>query len=298
MNGIDPLGMFGSAPAPVKVAAVECPAPGIYYGVAASDYHSWPAISSTLIKRYASNPSTAREPYIPGDDANVGTGIHCWSLQGQAGLDTECIFGPKFGKSEKDLAAKATLIKAHPTKTVLPAFYGSPAPGLPTMDVLTGVDTALRAHPKIGPVMDRSQKEVSLVWIDPDSQLTCKARLDILDGRILWDLKKTRKISGLKWEMDGGLNYRLQAGHYLNGAEACDLDPVAFGFIACEAFPPYEVRAFYSDPEKTETAQAEVKRLIGLIKQSVCEDYWPNFPAPPGVYDWNDLTPDDTIEII
>ena len=297
MNELDDL--FGMMPAvatkshPVK----ELP-PGVYYDLPAHEYHSLPYISSTLIKRYAANTSTAREPYTPGDDANVGSGIHCWSLQGQAGLDAECILGPKFGKSAADVAEKAAIIKANPTKSILPAFYGSPAPGLPIMDVLRGVDASLRAHPKVGPILERSRKEVSLIWVDPDSECKMKARLDILDGRILWDLKKCRKISGLKWEMDGGLNYRLQAALYLDAAEACGLDPVAFGFIACEAFPPYEVRPFYSDPDKTETARAEVKRLIGLIKQSVCEDYWPNFPPPPGIYDWNDLTPDDTIELI
>jgi hypothetical protein len=288
--------LFGTAP--VKAAAVECPAPGIYYDIPAHVYHSWPAIGSTLLKRYAANPSTAREPYIPGDDANVGTGIHSYSLQGQDGLDAECFILPISceGKSGKATAERAEYQEANPGKVLLPPTYGPEK--IHISKVLTGVDNSLRAHPKVGPILERSQKEVSLVWIDPDSGLACKARLDILDGKIIWDLKKCRKISGLKWEMDGGLNYRLQSGHYLNGAEECGLDPVAFGFIACEAFPPYEVRAFYSDPDKTETAQAEVKRLIGLVKQSVCEDYWPNFPPPVGLYDWNELTPDDLIEII
>lgn len=287
---------------PVAPGAIPAagPAPGIYYDIPASEYHQWEAISSTLLKKYAANPSTARTPYVPGDDANVGSGIHAYSLQGHEGLNAECFFLPEScgGKSAKAIAEREMYAASNPGKALLPAYYGSPAPGLPIMKVLEGVDESLFAHPKISTVMENSRKEVSLVWIDPGSGMKCKARLDIWDGSIIWDLKKVRKIGGLKWEMDSGLMYRIQAAHYLNGAEACGLKPVAFGFIACEAFPPFEVRPFYSDPDKTELAQFEVKRLIGLVKQSMENDYWPNFPPPPGLMNWSDLEPDSTIELL
>lgn len=298
-NLIDDI--FGDTPVD-EVVPIECPPPGVYYNVLASEYHAWPAISATLIKAFASLPSTCRIPWIPSDDGNVGTGIHCFSLQGAEALDAECFILPPEceGSSRAAKAAREEYAVQHPHKALLPHRYGPGATEtkIPIMDVLQGVDDSLRSHPKVGQILANSQNEVSLVWIDADSGCTCKARIDILDGRILWDLKKCRKISGLKWEMDAGLRYRLQSAHYLNGAEACGINPVAFGFIGCESSPPYEVRPFYSDPDKTEIAQLEVKRLIGLIKQSVEMNFWPNFPPPPGIYDWDELTPDDTIEII
>lgn len=279
-----------------KIEPVECPPPGIYYNVPAAEYHAWPVISSTLLKAYAELPSMARTPYKPGDDANVGSGIHAYSLQGQAGLEAECIFGPKFGKGEKDLAAKAALEAEHPTKTILPAFYGSPAPGLPIMEVLQGVDDSLRAHPKIGPVLQNSQKEVSLVWVDETSGCTCKARLDIWDGSIIWDLKKCRSIAGFQWQMKD-LHYDIQAGLYTEGAVACGLPAVAFGFIPCEAFSPFQVSCGYVEPEKLEMARADACRLVGLVKESQMNDYWPNFPPPAHIQSWNDLVPDDLVNI-
>lgn len=291
--------LFGSAP-PVKPVPVECPGPGIHYDVPAHIYHQWGCVSSTLIKNFAKRPSTCRDKFIPSDDVNVGSGIHCYTLMGPENLETECIIGPAFGKGKSDVAARQELIDTNPDKSILPPMYGSPAPGLPIMDVLSGVDSELRKHPKIGKVLDNSEKEVSLVWVDPGSGVLCKARLDIWEGKELtiWDIKKCKSITSLKYEMDSGYRYRLQSAHYLNGATLCGLNPVAFGFIACEAFPPFECRPFYSDPDKTVAAQEEVCRLIGLIKQSISMDYWPNFPPPPNIYDWNDLTPDDTIEII
>lgn len=290
--------LFGSAPPPIKVKLVVCPPPGIYYDVPAVVYHSWPAISSSFLKSYVENPSTSREPFKPGDDANVGSGIHAYSLQGEKGLLTECLVAPSScaGKSAAALKEKDELIKANPDKTILPPFYGSPAPGLPVMDVLRGVDNSLQTHPKIGPVLKNSQKEVSLIWIDEDSGCICKARLDIWDGRIIWDLKKARSISGFPWQMKD-LHYDIQAGFYTEGAIACGLPVVAFGFIPCEAFPPYQVQCGYLDPDKLEAARGEARRLVGLVKESHMNDYWPNFPPPVHIMSWGELTPDDLVQI-
>ena len=294
MNELDSL--FGTAPTTVTTQEPKLLEPGIYYNLPATEYHALPYISSTLLKRYAANPATARVPYKPGDDANVGTGIHSYSLQGLAGLDAECIFGPAFGKGKADLAEKAELIKANPTKTVLPTFYGSPAPGLPIMDVLRGVDASLRAHPKVGPILEKPQKEVSLVWIDEDSGCTCKARLDVWDGKIIWDLKKCKAISGFQWQIKD-LRYDIQAGFYYEGAIACGLPAIAFGFIPCEAYPPYQVACGYVEPEKLEAARWNAKRLVGLVKQSKLTGYWPNFPIPEHIFDLNDIQPDDLMMV-
>jgi hypothetical protein len=292
--------MFGTAPVdkPAVAMLIECPPPGVYYDIPAHVYHSWAAVSSTLLKGYAELPSTARIPYDPKDDANVGSGLHAYCLQGQAGLDAECHFGPKFGKSEADKKARAALQAEHPSKTVLPAFYGSPAPGEPIMDILQGVDKSLQAHLKIGPVLRGSRKEVSLVWIDEDSACLCKARLDIWEAaeQTIWDLKKCRSISGFQWQIKD-LFYGVQAGHYFNGAIACGLPAVAFGFIPCEAFPPYQVACGYVDPEKLDRERVNARRIIGLVKQSQLTGNWPNFPIPDHIFNLNDITPDDLVQV-
>jgi len=294
--------LFGSAPTdPHKinhsVKSNSCPEPGIYHNIPSAEYHGWDAISSTYVKHYAALPATSRKPYVPGDDANVGSGVHAFSLQGQAGLDAECYFGPDFGKGKRDQAERVALQLEHPNKTILPAYYGSPAPGQPIMNVLQGVDDSLRSHPKIGPVLANSQKEVSLIWIDSGTGRKCKARLDIWDGAIIWDLKKVKKLSAIRWEMDDGLFYRLQAGMYTEGAIRCGLPAVGFGFIPIEAFPPYQVACGYCDPDKLKAAQENARRLIGLIDQSEKTGKWPKFRIPEHAWDLDDIEPDDLIQL-
>lgn len=291
--------LFGTAPANCKEildSCAETPPPGVYYDIPASEYHKWPAISSSLLKAYASLPSTARIPYVAGDDANMGSAIHAFSLQGQAGLDEECFILPMSceGKSKAAIAEREYHQELHPKKVLIPPVYGPEK--IPAMDVLRGVDGSLHAHPKIGPVIRESRKEVSLVWIDEGTDCTCKARLDIWDGQIVWDVKKCRSINSFQWQIKD-LFYLTQAGHYFNGAAACGLNPVAFGFIPCEAFPPYQVACGYVDPEKLEIERENARRIIGLVKQSQITGVWPNFPIPAHIYNLDDIKPDDLVTV-
>lgn len=277
----------------------ELPPPGIYYNVPAIVYHSWPAVNSTLLKNYVDNPSTCREPIGGGDDIAVGSGIHAYSLQGEKGLLAECIIAPSScaGRSKAAIEEKELLVSMNPGKTVLPPFYGTPAPGLPLMDVLMGVDKSLRNHFKVGGILSNSEKEVSLLWIDEEAGVPCKARLDIwAKDRVIWDLKKAREIKRFRWQIKD-LHYELQAGHYFNGAVALGLDPIAFGFIPVEATPPYQVACGYLEEGKLEQGRYEAKRLIGLVKQSQMFNVWPNYPIPEHINSLHDITPDDLIEV-
>lgn len=304
-NDLDAL--FGSSVCETQpVEAVECPPPGVYYNVPAHIYHRWGCIASTFLKGYASLPSTCREPWVPGDDGAVGSAIHAYSLQGAACLAEECFILPPEceGTSKAAKQLRAELEVCHPSKCLLPHRYGPGAAEkkVPIMEILDGVDASLHAHPKIGPVLKRAKKEVSLVWIDAGTGLTCKARLDIWDEECLtiWDLKKTRKgLKAFSYQIND-LFYRLQAGHYFNGAVACGLNPVVFGFVPVEASPPYQVGCGYIQLEpinKLEEAAYDAQRMIGLLKESIASDYWPNFPPPGHIYSWEDMTPDDLVTI-
>lgn len=274
------------------------PKPGIYENMPAAEYHAYDAISSSLLKNYASLPSTALNPYVPSDDVNVGSGIHGFTLQGIAGLYGECAIMPMEceGTSKAAKEARMVFVAQNAGKTPLPPRYGTGDNKLPMMDVLMGVDISLRSHPKIGSILAGSRKELSLFWVDTQSGCECKARLDILDGNIIWDLKKTRDIDRFQWQIKE-LEYYVQAGHYFNGATACGLDPVAFGFIPCEAVPPFRATCGYCDPDKLEAAQVNAVRLIGLVSQSKETGNWPNYKIPDSIYNLDEIQPNDLVQL-
>lgn len=293
------VSMIQPGPGPVETAPaeqVETPPPGVYYDIPAHVYHQWEAVSSTLLKNYKKLPATARNPYQAGDDANVGSGIHALTLQGDAGLALECAVMPAEceGKGEPAKNARALFQSLHPGKVPLPPVYGPLK--IKVMEVLEGVDTSFRTHLKTKEILSNSQKEVSLVWIDEETGLLCKARLDIWDGSIIWDIKKTRSIDSFPWQAKD-LCYDVQAGWYFYGAQACGLNPVAFGFLPCEAYPPYRVDCIYRDPDKLTADVDESKRLLRLVMESQLTNNWPIYRIPGHIFSLADIQPDDLISI-
>lgn len=281
-----------SAPA----VQIETPGPGVYYDVTAHEYHAWEAVSSTLLKNYKKLPATARTPYQPGDDANIGSGIHALTLQGETGLNLECAVMPAEcdGKSKAAENAREAFRMRNPGKIPLPPVYGPLK--VPAMEVLEGVDASFHKHPKTREILSSSKKEVSLVWIDEGTGLLCKARLDIWDGSVIWDIKKTKSVDGFHWQAKD-LCYDVQAGHYTAGALACGLNPAAFGFLPCEAYPPYRVDCIYRDPDKLAADVDESKRLIRLVMESQLTDNWPIYRIPGHIFSLADIQPDDLISI-
>lgn len=281
-------------PAPVTRLFPEMPAPGVYYGVPAWEYHTWPYISSTMLKAYAKRPSTARIPFRPGDDANVGSGLHAYCLQGEQALADECYFLPPecLGKGAKAVELRDYYIRLYPSKAHLPFSFEK----LPIMEVLQGVDAQLKTHLATKLILANSQKEVSLVWIDTMSGAPCKCRLDIWDQsrRAIWDLKKTAQIDRFHYQIKD-LFYGIQAGHYFNGAEACGLNPKDFGFIPCEAVPPFEVGVRLRDPEKLINDCLDAARLVSLLVQSKVSNNWPNHQIPYSVSDLDEMKASDLI---
>jgi hypothetical protein len=287
-------------PAPVQTALVECPPPGIYYNIPAHVYHSWPAISSTLLKNYAKLPATAREPFEPKDDAGVGSGIHAYTLQGQAGLDEECFILPIEceGTSAKAKALRAEFEQAYPSKALLPYRYGKgPAEGKPfVMDVLRGVDKSFREHMKTKEILANAKFEVSLVWIDERSGCVCKARIDVLEDVTFRDVKKTLSFDKFAFQIRT-LFYGVQLGHYRKGLIANGFNIVGAGFMPCEACWPYRVGCGYRDPDKLIEDTVESERLVGLVKQSQLSGWWPNYQIPPHIWDLDQIRPNDLEDI-
>jgi len=117
------------------------------------------------------------------------------------------------------------------------------------MDRCRAMAEKVRAVPDVAALLDGAQTEVSLVWRDAETGLTCKARLDALKVALIADIKTCARPVGdndlwaavmLAW------NYHGQAAMYCDGliaalaAQGKKLDiPATFTFIAIEKFPRY-----------------------------------------------------------
>jgi hypothetical protein len=162
-------------------------------------------------------------------------------------------------------------------------------------DVAYGADKSLREHPTSRVMLNRGCNELSIVWIDEETGLTCKARLDDYYESVASDLKSCSKIEWIHRDIYK-LKYNIQFGHYTNGLLACGLSVNYFACVAVQTSDTFPVRCGYLNPDKLIEAQHEAKRLLGLIKESRERDYWPNFAPPPHIYSWDQMTASDLLE--
>lgn len=114
----------------------------------------------------------------------------------------------------------------------------------------------------------RGKKQVSIVYVDPDTNVTCKVRFDVLndDGDdSLVDLKTTKDASFAAFRNSAlNFNYHVQASMYQKAYELIVGDLLPFYFVVAESVDPYCV-ATYCMREDSIAAGAELARRAQLI---------------------------------
>lgn len=256
---------------------IECPPPGLYRNVAAETYFSWDAASSSTLNliRTASpaHVLALREGRIKydSDAKDRGTGAHAAILEPGVFVETYAI-GPdvKLNTKEGKLAWQM-FEDAHPGKTLIRGKDGA---------AILGMRDAVIDHPKIKPILDaRDGTELSLVWIDKETGVLCKGRIDVAAVsrlRTLLDLKSTRSAKRNKFARAiGDYGYHVQAAMYLAGAWANGLEADIFAFAAVESAPPYCAARYVLDDRSLLAGATEMHRLLAIYRECITTGLWP-----------------------
>jgi hypothetical protein len=279
--------------------------PAVYENLPFEKYRAIEAVSSTFLKRFREVPASALIDKEPTADMILGSAIHSWILQGQDQFYSEFAILPeppykpgtdipihKNTNQWKEIVADFEAMNEG--KIILPDHYDH----VPTRELLGNVEASLLAHPMAGAILKGSRRELSLVWIDADTGLKCKARLDIDPSRrCIAELKKCARPEVFRKEIER-LNYDIQIAHYFEGALACSIDvDTALFIVACpDPELGYPSAAGYFDPDWLEASRREVHRLLGLVKECQERNFFPQFKIPERIHSLDDLQPADTME--
>lgn len=125
-----------------------------------------------------------------------------------------------------------------------------------------------------------SRKEQSVYWIDQESGLPCKLRLDWLvlsPQRVahVFDLKTTADASPAAFRKqieDRG--YWLQAAHYIAGVEAATGLPCEFRFVAVESDYPFATAVYDLDPKAILDAVAGRRGVLTNLARCLETGNW------------------------
>lgn len=169
------------------------------------------------------------------------------------------------------------------------AYAEGKTPLLPKVyEQVVAMADRLREHELAMALLDPSgggKAEQTLVWVDEQSGVWCRAMLDWLppvpeSGRlILSDYKTTTDASGVEFGKSvANYGYHVQHAHNVAGAEA--LFPgvdVAFVFIAQEKSPPYFVNVVEIEWHAQRIGEVRRRRALEIYRRCRETGEWPGY---------------------
>jgi hypothetical protein len=149
-----------------------------------------------------------------------------------------------------------------------------------------GMADALSRHPVAAALFDPTagSPEQSLFWVDDETGVWCRARLDWLPrprhGRLIVPDYKTC-VSAEPGHIQRAVHnygYHQQAAFYLDGVQALDLaDTAAFVFVLQEKVPPYLVTVAQIDETAEQIGRELNRRAIDIYRRCAAADHWPSY---------------------
>lgn len=251
----------------------------VAYNQADFDYRREPGANQSSLKKILVSPAhyqaALKFKMIPTPAMEMGTALHCLTLDGKAAFDGQYIKKPD---NIKLTTKEGKEWKAGVGRKKVLSTGGKDDP----WNSVVGMDEALKELAWFDPSQEDYIKhnEVSIYW--DWHGISCKARLDrvLVEEGIVLDLKTTDSVDPEQFTKKVvNLGYDFQAAYYAKAAEEAYGKPFKFIFVAVERKAPYTVSLFDVTPEMMEEGMAKCNAAVRKLKE--CEDSgeWPR-PVP------------------
>ena len=145
-------------------------------------------------------------------------------------------------------------------------------------DDCIGARNSVQSHPFAAGYLASGVFEHTLQWVDEETGLGCKARLDWLDLDRGWitDLKSGKDIAPRSFERTThDLLYHMSAAHYIAGVRAVTGQDCGFRFIAVKQKGPWAVRCGPIAEDALYCGEQERRRLLRLVADCTASGAWP-----------------------
>lgn len=245
---------------------------GVYPDMSDGAYFAHPALSHSDTKILLDCPAKFRHHQDhpadrddPTPDMQFGTAVHSLVLGGPEVVR----FDVEAWTKKDDKAARDAVI----------ASGGVP---LKAADYDRAADcaAAVRTHPIASKLLSAADHtEVVCIWDDDGIQR--RAKIDIVSGRFIVDLKTTYNAGADDFGRSAAkYGYVTQAAYYMDAARAClGISDPKFLIVAVEKQPPHLVNVLEFDDYDLELGVRTVGRALDLYRRCVAADEWPGYPA-------------------
>lgn len=270
--------------------------PGFYSNLSETEYRNAPGLNASAFQDlkkselhyWAAYLDPSREPREPTESEQLGTALHCAILEPKR-FEQIYVTVPKDAPrypTSRQLEAKKP---SDDTKAAIAWWkeFEAKNPGKVCLDpndaeAVRRIQAQVRGNETMQVLLDSGVQEGSYFWIDQNTGILCKARVDWFNRElgVAIDLKSTIDASPMGFRKSiFNYGYNLQAAWYTQGIEAVTGQKVkAFVFAAIEKEPPFAT-AFYSlDPEAMNFAHAETERLKAVYAKAMASNVWNGYP--------------------
>lgn len=264
--------------------------PGVYTDISFEDYTRIDAINFSSLKNLDISPAHYKNaPKRPESDSFFeGNLIHTAILEPQDLFDRYVILpdfsdqigndpktkqpykNPKATKAFKDLVDQFK--KQHPTKQVIE---------LELFNRLVKINKGVYSNSDAAEILTDSEKEVTIIWNDPKTGLTCKGRLDVINHNysLIGDLKTTKDITRFENSISDYC-YHQQQAHYAEGYYILTGKRYHSYIFAVEKQEPYACVCGPVDPDDILLGLKEIHLKLKLIQECTQNRSWPG-PSNP-----------------
>lgn len=283
---------------------IPAPAPGVYHGVPAREYHQWEALNASAMGDILRSPAHFRfkrdNPTEATPSMKLGSAAHAALLEPEKFGDVYVVPTKCQGLTKAQGVCRNTGTKLTDAGWLCGIHgKGRPPSHGPEVELLDPDDAimafamsdAVNAHPVAGELLEKALpkwREVSFVWIDPETGCMCKARLDAVSfmrtGLFLLDLKTTTdaRLETFRRHFHDRAYYR-QSAHYIDAVTADSsgiVEPIQGAvIIVAENEPPHGIMVYTVAEEDLLQGAIECERARRLYAECTKSGVWPGYPA-------------------
>lgn len=266
---------------------MPCPDPGIYYDIPADDYFAWEAVSNSKLSLMNRSPMHYKHGFGESTPAmRLGSLVHSGVLE-PLSIAKRYVFMPDYSNHPENTTANgdrsfsgATKFVKQMQETFRRMHHNKEIVSEPEYDMMVGMATALVSNQAAKNLLREGVAEVSLVWVDPMSGLTCKSRIDWLD-------RESGRFCDLKTTMDAGefersivkYGYHRQMAFYGRGLEANGINAEPW-ILATEKSAPYGCRTAPMDVVSISYGHKELDVLLQRVLDCQQSGQWPGYANP------------------
>lgn len=139
---------------------------------------------------------------------------------------------------------------------------------------------AVKSHPTAGPWFADGWPEQSLYWLDKNTGITCRGRVDYLRHDAIVDLKTSADAGREAFGKSvANYGYDMQAAAYTAGVESLTGEWLPFYFVVAEKEPPHYVAIYELDDEAMDVGRARWEQACAVYARCQSDDVWPAYPG-------------------